>query len=731
MVVTAAPRRYGLRDVTALLDPTSIAIVGASNRPDAWPSRIFRSLRDFGFAGPVYPVNPKYEELYGVRCYPSVSALPEVPDQLVIVVPAVAVADVLEEAGQRGTRSAVIITGGFSESGTEEGKAYERRVIEVADRYGIALCGPNCLGNISMVSNTVTYAEMFLEQFQPGGLACVSQSSGVMGATIRFATQRGVGMSYGIACGNEANRDMADYVAFLADDPHTQVITLFVETVRRPAAFMAACRKATAQGKPVLVLKAGQSEAGQAAAAAHTGGLAGSREAFDALCEEVGIIQVRGVDEFVEFAELATRVKRPFGPGVAVVSLSGGVRGLVCDIGERLDLPFAPLQDKTLQGLDDILGVGSGIGNPLDIGWGGLASLDTYLTCLRLMLEDPSVDVLMVQEELPKDETGARRAQGFQRMLDLANEMNKQLIFYSRGSHMVTDYGRAFHQQCQGPFLQELNAALLAVQRLRAFDQTWPSIAPEPPARPAVHPRASDWRETLRAAGGPLSDQDGFRLLEDYGIPTAPWRLAGGADEAAEAAQSLGFPVAAKLSVQGLTHKTEVGGIKLGLADADAVRGAAGELLRSGAAGSAAQVLVQKMAAPGTEMLLSVRVDPQYGPLLVLGLGGIWVEVMQAVRFALAPLDEQRAREVIASLPGQALLSGARGRPAADVEALARAASALSRLGADLAEVLDTIEINPFIVGAAGSGGVAVDVVCLPAAFAEAHHESSPNTRES
>jgi acetyltransferase len=670
-------------------------------------------LRRFGFAGQILLVNPKYEELYGERCYPSVSALPSAPDQLVMVVPAAAVATALEEAGQRGTRSAVVMSGGFSEAGSAEGRAQERLVIEMADRYGIQLCGPNCLGNISMAKPAVTYAEMSLEDFRPGGLACVSQSSGVMGATLRYATQRGVGLSYGVACGNEGNRDVADYVGFLSEDPDTRVIALFVETVRRPAAFAAACRKAAAAGKPVMVLTVGQSEAGRAAAAAHTGGLAGSREAFDALCEQLDIIQVRGTDAFVELAELATRAHRPFGPGIAMVSLSGGVRGLLCDIGERTGLPFAELQPRTLDGLNRMLGVGSGIGNPLDIGWGGLSSLETYLACLRLILEDPAVDVIAVQEELPKDETGARRAEGFVQMVELARAMNKQLVFYSRGSYTVTDYARALHERIEAPFLQELNRTVEAVASLRTYEQQRPSISPEPPPRPPEHAAAAVWRDRLARASGPLSDADGFALLEAYGVPTAPWRLAHDADEAVAMAVDIGWPVAVKLSTPGLTHKTEVGGIRLGLADAAAVRAAAADLLA--AAPTSAAVLVQRMAEPGgTEILLSCRTDPQYGPLLVVGLGGVWVEVMQAVRFVLGPVDYERARALIETLPGRAILTGVRGRPAADIDALANAAAALSHLAFDLGRTLDTIEINPFILGRAGGGGTAVDVVCLP-----------------
>jgi acetate---CoA ligase (ADP-forming) len=711
-VVVLAPtsRSDELRDVSALLNPASIAIVGASARPDSWPARVFHGLRRFGFAGEVFLVNPKYDELYGQACYASLAALPRPPDQVVVVVPAASVPSALEEAGHVGTRSAVVLSGGFSELGTPEARALERQAVEVADAFGLRMCGPNCLGNVAMPARAVTFAEHSLEQFQPGRLACLSQSSGVMGATLRYAAQRGVGIAYGIACGNEANTDIADYLGFLADDPATSAIALFVETVRRPTAFAVAARKAARAGKPIMALTVGHSAAGRAAAAAHTGGLVGSREAFDALCDELAVVRVEGTDAFVELGELATRARRPFGPGIAAVSLSGGVRGLICDIGARVGLPFAALQERTLAGLNALLGVGSGIGNPLDIGWGGLASRDTYLACLRLLFEDPAVDVVAIQEELPRDEASAQRAEGFRQMADLGASLGKQVVFYSRGSYQVSDYGRAFHASCEAPFLQELNRAFEAVRGLREYEQRRLSVDEAPPPV-SEHPRAAAWRARLANASGPLNDATAFELLEDFGIPTATWRLADSPEAAAAAASQVGVPVAVKLSVTGLTHKTEVDGVRLGLDEAANVRGAAEELLARG--GPGARLLVQRMASPGTELVLSCRRDPEYGPLVLLGLGGVWVEVLRAVRVALAPLDATRAHALISGLPGGAILRGARGRPAADVEAVANVLVALSRLAVDLGPLLDTLEINPLIVGPAGSGAVAVDVVCL------------------
>jgi acyl-CoA synthetase (NDP forming) len=362
------------------------------------------------------------------------------------------------------------------------------------------------------------------------------------------------------------------------------------------------------------------------------------------------------------------------------------------------------------------------VANPLDIGWGGLASLDTYLDCLRLLFRDPGVDTVAVQEELPKNEVAAKRAEGFRAMAALAREHDKGIVFYSRGSYAVTDYGRAFHATCAAPFLQELQRSFEAIARLRWYETARRAVAVAPEGEPE-RTCAPAWRARLAAAAGPLDDAVAFGLLADWGIPVAPWRGATTPAEAAAAADALGYPVAVKLSAPALTHKTEVGGVRLGLGDAAAVSEAAAALLAlpQAAGGS---LLVQRMAPPGVELLLASRRDPQYGPLLVVGLGGVWVEALQAVRYALAPLDEAQARVLLGALPGAALLQGFRGRPPADLDAVVAALIALSRLAVDLEPTLDTLEINPFVVGPVGAGGVAVDVVCLPAPYGAARQAS-------
>ncbi len=571
-----------------------------------------------------------------------------------------------------------------------------------------------------MPGKAVTYAEQTVEDYRLGGFAFISHSSGVMGAALRLAAQRGIGISYGIAAGNEANTDMADYLSFLAEDEYTRVIGMFVEGVRRPEAFAAACEKLARANKPVALIKVGRSAGARDAAKSHTGALLGSHEAFTAFAQRYGLILLNSTDDIVEIAELASRRVFPIPEGLAVVSLSGGVRGFIYDLCEEMGVPLAKLSDDTLSRLREVLGVGSAVGNPLDIGWGGLSSQDTYLECIRIIMEDSAVQAVAIQEELPRNEQAERRAQGFLRMEALGQQYGKPVVFYSRGSYTVSPYGLDFHEKIGAPFLQDLRRSFLAISSMMAYARQREEVLRRRDASPIDEQVTRHYRDLLTEAESYLlPDSEAFRLLSEAGIPVPPWRVVGSPEEAETAARELGLPVALKLSSPGVTHKTELGGVRLGLQTPEEVRLAAYELLRIGrgvvaTTGSGdCSLLVQKMVSPGVELFLSCTRDPEFGPIVSLGLGGVWVELLKDIKHSLAPIDEADARQMIRSLRGSALLLGARGQPPADERTLVDALVHLSRLGLALGQTLGTIEINPFIIGPEGQGGAAVDVLIV------------------
>ncbi|MFQ5850402.1 MAG: acetate--CoA ligase family protein [Candidatus Binatia bacterium] len=704
------------RNVEPLLRPQSITVVGASERPDSWSARIFRNLRSYGFPGEVYLVNPRHRELYGMPCFPSVTDVPGKIDQLVVIVPAPQVPGILEEGGKRGCRSAVVFSGGFSETNTPVGLAVEQEMIGAAQKYGILIGGPNCLGNVSTRERVLTFAEQAAEPFPVGGLALISQSSGLMGGVARYAVSRGLGLSYCIASGSEANVDAADYLRFLVEDESTHVIGLFLEAIRCPAEFALACERARAAQKPVLILKIGKSKKGREAALTHTAALAGSYEAFTAFCRRYGLVELRGLDECVDAAEIFLRSSLPKTGGVAAISLSGGGRGYLHDLGEELQIDFPPPNREVQRQLEQLLGVGAGAGNPLDLGASGASDLQMYLRCLDLLAADPSVGLIAVQGELPQGPDFSSRAAGYQRMVERAAEVGKPIVFFSRSSHSVSAYAAEFRQRCGAPFLQEIRKSFQAISHVMGY-------------RRALEPRlaesAQNGAKTARFEQDPsgpgisasttfLSDADAFALIEQAGIPVARYEFCETQKAAQQACQLLGSPVALKASAPGLTHKSEMGGVRLGLSEPAEICQAFDSVQRNSSTWgkSAIPVLVQEMVQGLLELYVGGRSDPEFGPLVLLGLGGVLVEAIGRVSTRLAPVGIAEAEEMLVESAVELALRRLQVEQASAWARIVDAVVKMSQLIAARREI-STIEINPLLVRKGDGSCVAVDVVAL------------------
>ncbi|MBI4522184.1 MAG: acetate--CoA ligase family protein [Deltaproteobacteria bacterium] len=708
-------RQSAFRDVEPILRPRSITLVGASERADSWPARIFRNLRSYGYPGEIHLVNPRHRELYGAPCYPSIQAVPGEVDQIIVIVPGARVAAVFQEAGARGCRSAVVFSGGFSESNTSEGLAAEREMIAAAERFGILICGPNCLGNFSTRERVLTLAEQGVESFGTGGLALISQSSGLMGGLARHAHSRGIGMSYGIASGSEANVDAADYVNFLVEDESTRVIGVILEAIRRPAEFALACERARDAKKPLLVLKIGKSRQGQEAAFTHTGALAGSYEAFRAFSRRCGIIEIGGLDELIDTAEIFLRCGVPAAAGVAAIALSGGARGYIHDLGEELGIDFPPLHENARLRLGQLLGVGAGVGNPLDLGAAGASNPDVYIRCLDLLGSDPAVGLVVFQGELPHTPEFAARAAGYQRMVERARQMGKSLVFFSRACHSVSDYGAQFRDKCKAPFLQDIRKSVQAVGHVVDFVK---SLEAPGTTHQREHGHGFQTQDPVTSACGldpglALSDRDAFKLLEDEGIRIARYGIANTAEGAREAAGSIGYPVALKVSMPGLTHKSETGGVRLGLSQPAEVVEAFDSIQRGIRAGAdtPVQVLVQEMVRGPLELYIGGRWDPELGPLVTLGLGGLFVEAIGRVASSLAPVTPAEAEGMLDESGVSRALRRLRVDQATCRAEIVNTIVKFSGLVANHREI-QTLEINPLVIKDDGFG-VAVDAVAL------------------
>ena len=705
--------------VEALVAPRNVVIVGASDRTGNWALRAWRNLQRYKFPGPIFLINPKRDEILGEKCYPDFAALPEPPDHILVVTPASAVADVLESGAAAGARSATIFSSGFGEAYDEAGAALGVRLREVIARTGLGVSGPNCMGNVCKPARFVTLTEDRPHNMDMGEVALVGQSGGVMIFINQALEERGMLARYLITSGNEAGLQVADYIAYFAGDPALKVIIVYVEAVADLGRFIAACREARAAGKSVIAIKLGQSEEGRAAALAHTGSLAGSIAAFDAVAADAGVIRADTLDDAVELAELLAHTGAPTGRRLGAVTLSGAYRGLLLDAAERHGLTFPKLATETVASLEKVMGVGSLISNPIDGGFSVLSSPQAYKACIEAMQADPNIDMVLLQEAIPR-EPGSNRAEAYIQLVEdyVAEGGHKPLSFVTLTSHGQTAHSRAIrHGAPHVSFLQEANKALRAIAsaaRGGEAEALGSSGADTHAPAPAL---AQELREQARQLQAPLAldEARSKALLAAYGVPLPQEGLAQDVEAAVALATRIGFPVVLKAVCATLTHKSDVGAVQLHLRDADAVRAAwariEANLAAHGFVDALEGMLVAKMVTGGLELVMGLHRDPEMGPVIMGGSGGVLLELVRDVAFAAPPLTLAKAHDLIARTKAGALMRGYRGSGALDAQAYAQALVALGRLANDLGDVLESIDVNPFLLLA--EGGVALDALVV------------------
>jgi len=677
---------FTAKPVENLLRAKSVAIVGASQK-GAWPQGIYRNLKGAKFPGGVYLLNPNYTDLYGDKCYPNLAALPEVPEELLVLIPTRAVLGVLEEAARLGTKSATIYTAGFGEGDDAKGKERAQAMKELCERTGMVICGPNCMGSYSVNEGLWTFptATPLLKR---GPVGLIFQSGGSLGNWIKGATERGIGFSYAVSSGNEVSLDLVDYLDFLVDDPDTRVITLMIEGIRRPEEFMAVSERALHRGKPILVVKLGRSEMGKRQAISHTGSLAGADEVFDAVCRRLGLIRCPTLEEMTEMTLAFMPARFPKGSRAAIVVNSGGMKGLICDHCDELKTNLAELGQKTKEAVRPLIPAELAVENPLECGVAGFGDEAGFINIVKLHAEDPGVDLLAIHGELPR---GQQRSAALFKSVMEATE--KPVLAFARSTYSCTDESRSFQEEAGMPFLQAIKPTLRALAGLGLYGMRRELGVPK-----------------LAAATGSAADLDGEnlnRLLERHGIALPRQAMAGTAADAAAKAKEIGFPVAIKLIAAEVIHKTESGAVVLGVKNTEEAQ-AEGQKLLTKTLGRG-HLLIQEMVQ-GTEVLIGARTDPQYGPFLMVGLGGIFVEVLKDVSIRLLPVDEREAHDMLKELRGYKVLEGVRGQKPRDVNALVKAMVGLSEIFAGHRNHLSDMEINPMMVREQGRGAVAVDV---------------------
>jgi acyl-CoA synthetase (NDP forming) len=685
------------RTAEHLLRARSIAIIGASDSSrGGWAQEIYNNLEYCGFPAKLYLVNPKRQEVWGRKVYPNFAAIGEPVDLALTVIPSAGVPDTLAEAAEHGLKCALIYAAQFGEGGDAAGKSRADALLKLSAKYGLRISGPNCMGAVALREKLLLYPAKRVRSLAAGPVGVVFQSGGTFQFWLQQAGLRGLDFSYAISSGNELDLDLADYINFLVEDEHTRIIACLVEGVRRPEAFMAAAAKALAAGKPIALVKVGRSERGKAATASHTGAIASDDAVFDAVCRKYGILRCPSLDDLTETCLALNQGRLPKGPRIAMVCYSGGAKGLVLDYASDEGAEMAPLTAETRAKLPAMIDPGLPGENPLDVGPAVGVQADKFAEICKVVCADPTVDLVTVQGLMPMEATDPYNPAPLR---DVFTSTDKPVLAFGRIAQNTTEVSRKYQRETGVPFIQGLPETVRALQNLvrcAAARRRGVMALPEP-----------------RGNAAQLEGAAFDKLLEAHHLTLPKSVLSATPEQAAAAAERLGFPVALKIVSPDASHKTEVGGVALSLRDAAAVHGAA-EAMSQRLKSHNAQAridgfLVQEMV-DGAEVILGVRQDPQFGPFMLVGLGGITAEAMRDVAIRLLPVDEDTARDMIHSLRGAALLGSFRGRPARDIDALIAAMTGLSRLFSDHRALLSDLEFNPVMVLGKGEGLRAVDV---------------------
>ncbi len=717
--------------VATLLNPTSVAILGARENPSGWTARIFANLIRFDFDGPVYPVNPNHERMWGVECFPDLRSLPTVPDHLVVMRAAASVSGILREAAAMGTRSATLYATGFSEAGTDAGRALEAELRTAIEETGLAISGPNCLGNLSARARLLTLPDDRVQELVPGPVAMVGQSGTTTPNIARTLMDRGIDVSYVITSGNEVGLATADYIRYFVTDPAVRLIFCLVEAVRRSEDFLAACRAARDAGKPVVVLKMGVSEGGRRAALSHTGSLAGRVEAFDAVAGPAGVIRVQSADGAVGVIEMLLHASEPRGEGMGVLVYSGGVRGLAEDAADRHRVPLPEFAPETRARIRELLGDAQPISNPLDANGYLNRPLEDVLKVVQAVHDDPGVDMIVFQEDLPPHEgandANRRRAARVLATIEAIDKRflgpgRKPFVLISPASYDLTDFSRAARRRFPNvPCLNEPDRAFRAIRAVLDYRRHSREAAavPAPDLPATLTARIATLRERAAAATAelPLTEPESKELVSAFGIPLTEEGLARTEQEARDIAERIGYPVVVKGVAADLTHKSDAGAVRVDLGGPEALRQACRDITNNVAAYDPGirleGWLVARMAPAGLELVLGMQRDPEMGAVVMFGAGGVWLELMKDVAFGPPGLNRAGAGRLIDSTRIGRLLDGYRGEGPYDRDAVVDALVALGRLAAAAGDVIESLDINPFLAGPKGEGGLALDALAV------------------
>jgi len=688
------------RPLDPIFSPASIAVVGASRRRESLGFSLLHNLVGNEFTGAIYPVNPEAKALHSLKCYPTLQAIPDPIDLAVILVPRQLVQGMVEQCVAKGVKGLIVISAGFSEIG-EEGAERERKLRETVRAAGIRMIGPNCMGVINTAPEIRLDATFAPTPARPGAIGFVSQSGALGVAILNVAQDLGIGLTQFVSMGNKADVSGNDLLEHWEDDPETRVICMYLESFGNPRRFTEIAKRVTRK-KPILVVKSGRTAEGARAASSHTGALAGADVTVSALLEQCGVLRANTIEELFDVCRALVRCPLPDGNRVGIVTNAGGPAIMATDACINQGLRMAELSDATRQGLRSFLPAEASVNNPVDMI--ASANADSYARTLAAVLDDPGVDMAMVINVTP---VLASPTDILEVIGEVARSRSKPVLAVM----MATDefYESVKHIRDLPPvyrFPEPAARVLLLLSRYGAWVRR-----PIEETEPEFDTDDAEVAALLgRTAEGYVEPEDAFRVLDLYGIPLARWRRASTAEEALEAAQEIGYPVVLKAVAPDLVHKSDVGAVQVDLRDdrdlTEAIRRTTESVTRAGH--RVEGWLVQEMAKGGHEVIFGITTDPRFGPLLMFGLGGKYVEVFQDVRFGVLPLGRTDALDMVRGIRGFKLLQGVRGEAGADVSLLCEILLRLAQL-AERHPRIREVDINPFLAGPDRAHARAVD----------------------
>lgn len=693
--------------------PHSVAVVGASQEAARIGGRLIRYLVRHGFAGDIYPVNPKYDHIAGLTCYAALADIKPAPDMVLIAVPEKAVAAVLAEARACRIKNAIVYSSGFSETGAE-GRLKQEKIRSLALAAGMRVCGPNCVGIINFHDRMAMSFSQFLETSQliAGPVAFISQSGALGGSLLNRAQDDQVGFSHFVSTGNEAVLEASDFIDYFLTEPRTEVIMAVLEGIRDADKFLQVCDRARDVGKPLIVMKLGRTQAGVKAAGSHTGSMAGSDEVFDAIFRQKGVVRVNDLEDLYPMAAAMVKSKPFKGKRIGIITSSGGGGIILSDkiIAAGMQLP--ELSEACAKKLRALVPPYVALNNPLDLTAQLINDPNLFQNVVDVFSADENFDAVVVAASMVAGELSRKRAAY---IIQAAGKVEKPLFtWWAAGS--LASPGMDMLLKSNVPFFTSARQCVQTLKALAWHAESKREVAPGAPGRATLNAADKGWIEKIfRNPEKTIGEQAGKKILSAYGIPVVKEQLGRNQDEVLAMADRICYPVVLKVVSPDVPHKTESGGVRLNIADerelADAYHDIITSVRNYNARAEITGMLVQEMAEPGIEVILGVKHDRQFGPMVMFGLGGVFVEVFKDVALRRPPFSERDAYNLIEETKASHILKGYRGKKPSDLPALARIVSAVGQLALDWQNRFTEMDINPLVVHPEGHGAKVLD--CL------------------